>query len=233
MKRLAILAIIAMFVIAGTAFAAEQMTNDELAGIKAGDWAVKNKLKLDLTSQQNVQAISNANVVDSGVAVQSNIDSLSKTATEVLNTNEAEVAMSRAASDISIIGEEHSTISSSTTTDTTIEESSSSTESTSRGLLGIFAENTPGDTSSDSSLIINGETTADAQLDGSLTIKTRCSKDTKNTLYLTDSAQMLTQAISNLNAVASGVAIQSNIVSGIEMSGTLTNSNIANVQSGL
>jgi len=40
-------------------------------------------------------------------------------------------------------------------------------------------------------------------------------------------------AISNLNAVASGVAVQSNIVSGIEMTGSLTNSNIANVASGL
>jgi len=143
MKRLAILAILSMFVIAGTAFAAEQMTNDELAGVKAGDWAVKNKLKLDETSQKNVQVISNVNAVDSGVAVQSNVSSLTKTATDVLNTNDATVAMSRAASVLSITASKDST----ETEHKISAETENGSNDSYRGLLGIFAENTPGSNS--------------------------------------------------------------------------------------
>lgn len=225
MKRIAILAIAAMFVIAGTAFAAEQMTNDELAGVKAGDWAVKNKLELDETAQQNVQAISNANLVDSGAAVQSNVISVTENPAGVTNTNDATVAMSRAASVLSITNTKDST-----KTETEIkDETEDSSDPTSRGLLGLFAENTAGTESSTESK----EETKNEVKNEAFGLDSRCAKSTKNTLYLTNESQMEIAAISNLNAVASGVAVQSNIVSSVGMTGSLTNSNIANVQSGL
>ncbi len=97
----------------------------------------------------------------------------------------------------------------------------------------MFAENTHGSSSASLSIDKKSEKTFDMTKDGSLAVYARCTKPTKNTLYLTNESQMDIQAISNLNAVASGVAIQSNVVSGVEMTGTLTNINIANVQSGL
>ena len=54
-----------------------------------------------------------------------------------------------------------------------------------------------------------------------------------NHINLEDNAQQLVQAVSNLNAVGSGVAIQSNIASNVGVAGTITHLNSATVVSGL
>ncbi|MCM8775677.1 MAG: hypothetical protein NC930_04930, partial [Candidatus Omnitrophica bacterium] len=61
---------------------------------------------------------------------------------------------------------------------------------------------------------------------------TRNSKGANNHLALLNTSQKNIQAISNLNAVASGAAIQTNVTSNMGVSGTVSNSNVASVQSG-
>ncbi|MFA5038822.1 MAG: hypothetical protein WC732_03990 [Candidatus Omnitrophota bacterium] len=54
-----------------------------------------------------------------------------------------------------------------------------------------------------------------------------------NHISLEDDSQTLIKAVSNLNAVASGVAVQSNVASNVGVSGTITQSNVATVVAGL
>lgn len=54
-----------------------------------------------------------------------------------------------------------------------------------------------------------------------------------NHLNLKDSSQQLIQVVSNLNAVGSGAAVQTNIASNVGVSGTITHVNTASVVNGL
>ncbi len=79
-----------VFGLAPASFAATQLTQSQLEGISAGDWVVidpsteqvwdvyhsNNTLDLKDESQKDLQAVSNANAVDSAIAVQTNIASV-------------------------------------------------------------------------------------------------------------------------------------------------------------
>ena len=54
----------------------------------------------------------------------------------------------------------------------------------------------------------------------------------KNTLILSSSAQANLTAVSNLNAVGSAVAVQTNVVNASAVSGNVLQSNIATVVNG-
>jgi len=120
LKKLFTLVIASLFVIAQTSmsFAAVALSDKEMDGITAGDWVVlkdangdefvvdvyksNNTLDLQNDSQTYLQAVSNANVVDSAVAVQTNIASVtgneaspnvainSSNAANILNYNPAD-----------------------------------------------------------------------------------------------------------------------------------------------
>jgi len=65
------------------------------------------------------------------------------------------------------------------------------------------------------------------------TTETRESDSMNNHIDLEDTSQMNIMAVSNLNAVGSGAAVQTNIASNVGMNGTITHSNTAKVVSGL
>src|SRR5437868_3914392 len=67
---------------------------------QAGDWVLaalnqkshkKNKLDIDSESQSNIKAVSNANTVDSAVAVQTNISNATEGAVDMNQSNTAAV----------------------------------------------------------------------------------------------------------------------------------------------
>lgn len=62
--------------------------------------------------------------------------------------------------------------------------------------------------------------------------ETRDSKGANNHILLDAASQQNIQAVSNLNAVASGVAVQNNIASNVGVSGSISGSNTATVSSG-
>jgi len=62
---------------------------------------------------------------------------------------------------------------------------------------------------------------------------TRYNHGRNNHIDLEDTSQKNLQAVSNLNSVASGAAIQTNITSNVGVGGTITQSNLATVVSGL
>lgn len=65
------------------------------------------------------------------------------------------------------------------------------------------------------------------------TTETRDSESMNNHIDLEDTSQMNINAVSNLNAVGSGAAVQTNIASNVGVSGTITHTNVAKVVSGL
>ena len=62
--------------------------------------------------------------------------------------------------------------------------------------------------------------------------ESRDSKGANNHILLDETSQQNIQAVSNLNAVASGVAIQTNVASNVGVNGSITQSNAGSVQSG-
>ncbi len=58
-------------------------------------------------------------------------------------------------------------------------------------------------------------------------------KSVKNTLVLKGSSQTLIRTVSNINAVGSGIAVQTNVLNSSTVSGNMIQSNVANVVSGL
>lgn len=62
--------------------------------------------------------------------------------------------------------------------------------------------------------------------------ETRDSKGANNHILLDQTSQQSIKAVSNLNAVSSGVAVQNNIASNVGVSGSITHSNSANVSNG-
>lgn len=63
--------------------------------------------------------------------------------------------------------------------------------------------------------------------------ETRATLGENNHIQLKDTAQTNIMALSNLNAVGSGVAVQTNVANNVGVNGSISGTNIANVSSGL
>jgi hypothetical protein len=61
----------------------------------------------------------------------------------------------------------------------------------------------------------------------------RSNKSENNHIWLEDTAQTNIQAVSNLNAVGSGAAVQTNIANSVAIAGSISHSNISSVANGL
>lgn len=141
-----ILAVMMAFGISGLAFAGVEILSDiALDGVSAGDWVVLNDAKNNQTvadvyttnntlwlledSQKNIQAVSNANAIDSAIAVQSNIARVAGTEptknVAVNQSNKAELENFRPSdSNSSLTTSESTTINA--TSDTLVQQSGSS-----------------------------------------------------------------------------------------------------------
>ncbi len=303
-KLLAIFA--AIMLVAQPSFAAVATLSDEqLNNVAAGDWVVttlseeavdvyhtNNTLDLQDDSQTHLQAVSNANAVDSAVNVATNIASLTgsepSTNQSVNGYNEADILNAKPSSEWSDESESASWESSSSswfgsfslgaasnydaeysasygaveTLDevTTIDISAASAFAYSKDCKGCEEELLAVSVLvSDYDKIVDYDKleVAGARLtehrDASLTISAsalkeesshRHSKESRSSSYRRnlsqnnhlkskDNAQQWLQAVSNLNAVASGAAVQTNIASNVGVSGTINHANIASVVSGL
>lgn len=102
-------------------------------------------------------------------------------------------------------------------------ESSSSSEG--HFLLGKTSSSSCSSVSS----LINSESITDKS---SVNTASRESKGANNHILLTAESQRNIRVVSNLNSVASGAAVQTNIASNVGVTGTITHSNAANVSSG-
>jgi hypothetical protein len=85
---------------------------------------------------------------------------------------------------------------------------------------------------SSSSTVDTLETSNTALTTSEQSSNARNAKGANNHILLDATSQQAIQAVSNLNAVASGAAVQTNVVSNMGVSGTIANSNTASVQSG-
>ena len=305
MKKALTIALALIFGIAPASFAATTLTDKQLDDVNAGDWVVlqpgesvadvyysNNTLDLKDTSQKELQAVSNANAVDSAIAVQTNIASVTGMEPSenmaINGTNIATVTNYNPSEswDMSSKTEETKWLSEGTTTmhnhDKTF--NLSKTESTSHSLVETLDEVTTLDityaaashSEKDCKSCEEESTSAEAFLldydkivdydknetsgsfhnkkiayenhEATTTITSHeehhvsSSEDSSsyrknlsenNHLNLKDNSQQLLQAVSNLNAVGSAAAIQTNIASNVGSTGTITHSNLATVVNGL
>jgi phenylalanyl-tRNA synthetase beta subunit len=223
MKR--ILLVMCALVLCGSAVYAQEALPEEgldeiTANGSSGSWVTENNLNLNDESQMEIQAVSNANAVDSAVAAQFNLDRLtmgtSPINNSVSNTNEATIDNYRPAHafDLSILK----------TKSINVSESENESETSTRDFLGVFG-NGSSESEEESGTIIGSS-------EWSITLTGRKSQAQKNAINLNSDSQRLIQAVSNLNAVASGAAVQTNIVSDMGVGGTITNVNTATVSNG-
>jgi hypothetical protein len=109
MKRITALLIVLMFAVTGTVFAGgvRPLRDSDLDNVNAGDWIVvpegsevmdvystNNTLDLEDEAQMEVQALSNANIVDSAAVVQANVANVDKG--EEASTNVAVAGLNQA-----------------------------------------------------------------------------------------------------------------------------------------
>ena len=306
MKKILILLAVMSLAFAPASFAAVALQDAQLDGITAGDWIVidpstqqvwdvyksNNTLDLSDESQMELQAVSNANAVDSAIAVQTNIASVTgaepSTNVAVNGYNEADILNYNPADSSASKSSSSSDYSSTSTlaeggslTATTNESSSSSKDFKLDETLDVLEtfdlaaasasaseSNCKGCSSesvSASALLIDYDYTSDydkhivkskkeeSSAASSLTIaaykatssesetssssssesSSRNNHGENNHLTLKDTAQEKLQVVSNLNAVGSGAAIQTNIASNVGVSGTISHTNIATVVNGL
>jgi hypothetical protein len=214
----------ALVLCVSAAYAQEALPEEGLDEVTAENYngyhGTENYLNLNDDSQKEIQAVSNANAVDSAVAAQFNLDRLTMGTTpienSVSNTNEATIDNYRPADaiDLSILK----------TKSINASESENESETETRDFLGVFG-NGSSESEEESGSIAASES-------GTLTLIARKSQAQKNTINLNSDSQRLIQAVSNLNAVASGAAVQTNIVSDMGVANSITNLNSATVSNG-
>lgn len=306
MKKILAILMALMFGIAQTSFAAGVALSDtEMDGITAGDWVVidpstqeavdvyynNNTLDLEDESQKEIQAVNNANAVDSAIAVQTNIASVSgdpssnvaingTNEANIINYNPADAGASFESSSKTI--HKLASASSSFTKDLFKSWSESDTKSfrldetldivetldiiaalaiaaskecknceEDFALAAAFLLDYDKITDYDKHIIADKTHTANKLKVLKITETSDWEKEfTKteehesgsefrknlsenNHLDLEDSSQQALQAVSNLNAVGSGAAMQTNIASNVGVSGTITHVNVATVVNGL
>jgi len=304
MKKILAIVMALGLALAPTSFAATTLTDADLNNITAGDWVVipsgleavdvyhsNNTLDLEDEAQSYIQAVNNANAVDSAIASQTNIASVTGAPSNnvaVNGTNKANIANYNPAEESSWFESSSKSISKghgsseSSTFDLFESESKrkSSTESFSKTLvidetLNIsFAEasvssteckgSCEGDTLAAAVLLVDYDKDTDYSKIAThgksfssdrafALLKTHDSSSKSffskseehekgawsrrnlsenNHLDLEDNSQVAIQAVSNLNAVGSGAAMQANIASNVAVNGTITHLNVANVANG-
>jgi hypothetical protein len=319
LKRILMIMLVLVFGLSGGAIAGVvELTDDAMDGINAGDWVVvtdkngnesiedvytnNNTLWLLENSQKDIQAVSNANTIDSAVAVQSNIARVSGDATENVAVNQANAAnltnyrpadstsdLSKTTTVNAAQNASGSNSQSSSSHSFNLVESSNSGSSASSGSGAALAHNETLDVAAaiagDSKeigkygiaggtvagalvvdydkVIVSTATSAAASASNAASTKTmgaecssnsasasqqqsatvattetetlntsRKAKGANNHILLDSASQQSLKAVSNLNSVASGAAIQNNIASNVGVSGTISHSNTATVSSG-
>ena len=306
-KILAILTVLTLG-LAPVSFAATVLTDSQMDQVSAGDWVVltdssgnqtvedvyynNNTIDLFNESQKDLKAVSNANAVDSAVAVQTNISSVtggtpinnvgvngsntatiynynpskSKSSDEAKLHSESEsFALAKGESSYFTLNKNESSSSSFGLSETYDEvetldilASASSSSATSckschsasasaAAFLLDYDKNIDFDKfiqkSSSSSKTLNiakyeAEFTYINKSETETSSSEKHSSSRKNLsennhLNLADNSQQNIQVVSNLNAVGSGAAIQTNIASDVGVSGTITHVNVATVVNGL
>lgn len=321
MKRILILMLVFVFGLSGASFAGVvELTDDAMDGINAGDWVIlekggeeggqkvedvytnNNTLWLLENSQKDIQAVSNANVIDSAVAVQSNIARVSGDATENVAVNQSNTA------DLTNYRPADSTSNASRTSTLAANQSTSSSAefSSHSGVMAIneASQSSSGSAAASGSALAHNETldvaaaiagsskdigkygVAGGTIAGALVVDydkvitssssassssssaanaskqmtaqkayesgsasetqssaiqasetetlstSRNAKGANNHILLDSASQQSLKAVSNLNSVASGAAVQNNIASNVGVSGTITHVNSATVSSG-
>jgi len=321
MIKMFALALALVFSMSGLSFAATAVLSDaDLDGVSAGDWVVltdssgnetvqdvyttNNTLWLLESSQKDIQAVSNANAVDSAVAVQSNVTSVSDNNTPTANvaikqSNTSDVTNYRpsdskayTSSDVHTVKVSESSTSGASKSSsesfslTNVESASKSSASSSSAALAynetldiIAAEAgsskeisksgvggstyaaallvdydkvilaaaasaesctftstkttvIAGSSSCSSSSYATSSKSSEESTTHTESCNSRNSKGVNNHILLDATSQMNIQAVSNLNAVGSGVSIQNNIASNVGVNGSITHSNNATVSSG-
>lgn len=250
MKKLMVLLVIFAFGITAPAFAAKAVLSDsELGDINAGEWSrdkgrhvvTENNLSLKDTSQQSLAAVNNGNAVDSAIAMSTNIaDTNNANAINLSQTNMADIQNNRPKNTSSEVMTKIESLSISKeetiTADASVVGNLDASESTGKGLFGVIA-------GSESSVVAGLDASANFDLSDTCSVEASedCSKTEndssaqaeENTLKLRDESQTLLAAVGNLNAVASGAAVQANIATNNGVTGTITQLNSAIVVSGL
>jgi len=224
MKKLMTLLIMAAFISYAPAVFAEgiALSDTEMDEIAAGELALPesfggfdsptaekfnaNDILLDKESQTKIETTSNANAVDSAVAVQLNTSSATGN-NEVENDIQGNNTADLNNYNPSFAKESWETGS----------ESSSKTD---------LGEN-HSKTHSENNLV---ETSEKSHNNG---CKIRNNKSENNHIFLTDTAQQLIKSISNLNSVGSAVAVQTNVAADVGVGGSILHSNTATAVNGL
>jgi hypothetical protein len=318
-KRILILLVAFVFAFSGSSIAGVvELSDDAMDGIHAGDWVIvqdsdgnesvedvytnNNTLWLLEESQKDVKAVSNANVIDSAVAVQTNIARVAGDPTAnvaVSQSNEANLTNYRPADSATttsrsstLEGSVSSTYSQSNSAEAMgmnmqsgqsasssaaasaaeslaynetldIAGSSAGSDKTidKNGLGGgsfasalvvdydkvIAASKTAASASAsessataasamqcvkESSSVSGSETETLSASESETVTTTRNAKGANNHILLDATSQQTMQVVSNLNAVASGAAVQNNIASNVGVGGSITHVNSATVSSG-
>ena len=306
MKKIIALLTAVLFASSNAAFAAGVALSDkQLEGVAAGDWVVlddsvpetvadvynnNNTLDLSDSSQTQLQAVSNANLVDSAAAVQSNISSVEgdfpldananqKNEADVTNLNPSEAGSESHKTWMDWLTvdsrENHSTSNSKFSIDASWGSNYDLTETLditkTKDIVWSKATSTEKDCKNCEEESVSAQVFLldfDYNLDYDKTIHdkssgefhlskvetdlwwdsyTKMDKQTSHTekssshrksqsennhLNLKGHSQEFTQAVSNLNAVGSAAAIQTNIASNVGMAGTISGTNIATVSNG-
>jgi hypothetical protein len=146
-----------------------------------------------------------------------------------------ESASSTSASDQSYLDTSSASSEAASSKSTTEEESAESASASSQD-KSIIHENTQEEAeqeASDTSVIVTN--TSDISIDNSYTVEKDEStkQNVKNKLIVSGASQSTIQAVSNLNAVGSAVAVQTNVANASAVSGNIVQSNISNVVNGL
>ncbi len=304
MKKTIFIMLAIIFGMAPVSFAATALSDQELDQVSAGDWVVleegqsvedvfhsNNTLDLEDSSQMEIQAVSNANAVDSAIAVQTNIATVTGDPTSnvaINGTNEANILNynpSESGSESSLY-ETSSSESASLSISASRDASASANASASKNFslvetldeittldiaaAAAFASETEckdcetetvavatflldydkivdydlvilesESASASASATLHEEASLEASASSKSSSKTASSSSFRknlsenNHINLEDNSQQLLQAVSNLNAVGSGAAVQTNIASNVGVGGTITHVNVATVVNGL
>ena len=310
MKKILAVVMVVIFASSNAAFAANVTLSDkQLDQVAAGDWVVlptgeeeegvsvadvyssNNTLDLSDESQTNIQAVSNANVVDSAVAVETNIASvtgefpingnvLAKNEANVSNLSPADSSESASANKGSSSLESSSasngqlnyastanartesnykldeTLDILATYDSASAEASASETDCSKGCSTESVSASASTEDLDFTLDYDkhvlkhsfSEETSKSNLDVSWSEESNvsekeksessCSRSSRrnlgenNHLNMKGTAQEQLQAVSNLNAVGAGAAVQTNIASNVGLSGLISGTNISTVANG-
>jgi hypothetical protein len=190
-------------------------------------YVVNNTMTLVEDAQKSITAESNANAVDSALAVQTNAASISGdaagqvTAADITQSNEAQAVhyrpMNTASAGFSIDADYSYKDSNETKT---------AADGTEVGAKQTYASN---DSSAD--ITITSSETIDILVGQTMEAEECCA--TNNHLLIAQNVQEDITVLSNLNVVGAAASVQNNFISNINVSGTITQSNVALVRGGV